>query len=140
MTRPPNRLFMSIAIFCAAFVLQTAHAEQVLIPMTTPDQFIIQLPDVDQEALVEQIKVLRSQLIQHKQILEQVVEDKKLGGSDAIITAIMPGGLLYAGYRIIRYKQAKNKLAHVSTDIKEYSSDLLAMQFMSAPVAIAWLP
>ncbi len=135
MTKPPYRLLMSIAIFCTAFMLQTAHAEQA-----PSNQLAIQLPDVDREALAEQVRMLRSQLIQRKQALVQIVTDRILDSSDAIITAIMPGGLLYAGYKKARYEQAKNELARVSADIDEYSGDLLAMQFSSAPVVVAQLP
>ena len=137
MTKCPSKLLMSIAIFSAAFMLEMAHAEQV--PVTTPDQFIIQLPDIDHEALSEQVRTLRSQLILRKQILEQIVADKKLDGSDVIITAIVPGGLLYAGYRIARYKQAKIKLARVSIDIEEYSGDLLVIQSRLTSVAMVQL-
>ena len=48
----------------------------------------------------------------------------------------MPGGLLYAGYKKVRYEQAKNELARVSADIEEFSGDILAMQPRSASVAI----
>jgi len=136
MTKTPNRLFVPIAIFCTAFMLQTAHAEQTLVPVAAPDQFIIQLPDIDREALIEQVGALRSQLIQRKQALVQSVADKKLNGNDAFITVIMPGGLLYAGYKKIRYEQAKNELARVSADIEEFSGDLLAIQSRSAPVVV----
>ena len=144
MIKTSNRLFMSTAIFCTAFMLQTAHAEQAPAPAPAPisdlNQFTIQLPDVDREALIEQLRTLRSQLIQRKQALVQSVADKKLDGKDAVITAIMPGGLLYAGYKKVRYEQAKNELARVSTDIEEYSDDLLAMQPSPAQVVVAQLP
>jgi len=140
MTKTPNRLLMSIAIFCTAFMLQTAHAEQAQVTVTTPNQFVIQLPTVDRVALVEQVRTLRSKLIQRKQALVQIVADKKLDGGDALITAIMPGGLLYAGYKKARYEQAKNELDRVSANIEQYSGDLQALQSRSAPVAIAQLP
>jgi len=148
MIKTSNRLFMSTAIFCTAFMLQTAHAEQTQAPAPAPapapvsdlNQFTIQLPDVDREALIEQLRTLRSQLIQRKQALVQSVADKKLDSKDAVITAIMPGGLLYAGYKKVRYEQAKNELARVSTDIEEYSDDLLAMQPSPAQVVVAQLP
>jgi hypothetical protein len=140
MTKTPYRLFTSIAMFCTAFMLQTANAEQALVQEAVPDQFITQLPDVDRDALIEQVKTLRSQLIQRKQALIQSAADNKLDGNNAFIAAIMPGGLLYAVYKNARYKQAKNELARVNVDIEEYSDDLLAMQPGSAPVAIAQLP
>ena len=139
MIKTSNRLFITIAIFCTAFMLETANAEQALAPVSTPDQLAIQLPEIDHETLIDQVRTLRSQLIQRKQVLVQMVADKKLDGGDAFITVIMPGGLLYAGYKKARYEQAKNELARVSADIEEFSGDLLAMQSRSAPVAIAQL-
>ncbi len=136
-TMTTNRQFISIAIFCTAFTLQTAHAEQALAPVTTPDQFVIQLPVVGHEALIEQVGKVRSQLIQRKQELVQSVADKKLDRSDAIITAIIPGGLLYAGYKKARYEQTKNELARVSADIEEFSGDLLALQSTPAQLVVA---
>ena len=138
MTMTQSKLYMLCAIFCTAFTLQTAYAEQA--PVSAPGQLAIHLSVVDHAALIEQLRTLRSQLIEHKQALVETVTDKKLDGNDAIITAIMPGGLLYAGYKKARYEQAKNELARVSADIEEYSGDILAMQSISAPVVVALLP
>ena len=137
MTRATNRLFNLIATFLSAFMLQTVHAEQVPMRASTAGVLAVQLPDVDRGVLIEQLRLLRSQLIQRKQALVQIVADKKLDGSDALITAIMPGGLLYAGYKKVRYEQAKSELARISADIKEYSGDLLVMQSGSVPVLVA---
>ena len=138
MTRSLNKLLVSIAIVLTAFMLQTAHAEQAL--LTAMDQLTIQLPDVDRTTLIEKIRTLRSQLIQRKQAFVQIVSNRKLDSKDAIFTVIMPGGLLYAGYKKARYEQAKNELASISADIEEFSGDLLAMQSGSAPVIVARLP
>ncbi len=140
MIKTPNRLLMSIAIFCSAFTLQTVHAEQASVSLIAENQFIIQLPDVDREELVDQVMTLRSELIQRKQVLLKIVADKKLDGADALVTIIMPGGLLYAGYKKVRYEQAKNELDRVSDDIEEFSSDLLAVQSMAVPVVVALQP
>jgi hypothetical protein len=138
MTRITDRLFISSAIFFTACMLQTAHAGQPA--PTAPDLSAIQLPVVDHDTLVEELGTLRSQLIQHKRDLAQTVAERKPDGNDAFITAIMPGGLLYAGYKKARYEQAKDELARVSADIEELSGDLLAMQSMTAPVYVAQLP
>ena len=139
MSSTSNRLFISTALFCTTFILQTAHAGQPSTPATTPDHFLIQLPDVDHEALVEQLMTLRSQLIQHKQALLQVIKDNTLDSSDTLITIIVPGGLLYAGYKKASCEQAKDKLASVNASIEEFSADLLAMQTGAPPVAVAQL-
>ena len=132
----PNRLLCFITLLCNAFILQTARAEQILVPATDTHKLVIQLPDVDRSALVEQVTTLRSQLIQRKQKLLQAVSSKKLDTNDFIITVIVPGGLLYAGYRKARYEQAKNELARVSAEIDEYSDDIIAMQPGSSAVVL----
>jgi hypothetical protein len=120
-------------------MLKTAHAEQVPAPVTAPGYFFIQLPDVDRETLVERVMTLRSQLIQRKQALLQIIADNTLDSSDTILTVILPGGLLYAGYKKASCEQAKDELASINADIEEFSNDLLAMQTGAAPVAIAQL-
>jgi hypothetical protein len=120
-------------------MLKTAHAEQVPAPVTAPGHFFIQLPDVDRETLVERVMTLRSQLIQRKQALLQIIADNTLDSSDTILTVILPGGLLYAGYKKASCEQAKDELASINADIEEFSADLMAMQTGAAPVAIAQL-
>jgi len=137
MIKNPSTLFLSIAIFCTAFMFQTAHAEQA--SANAPRPLAIQLPEVDREALIEDLRTLRSQLIVRKQMLVLRVEDQKLDRSDALITAIMPGGLLYAGYKKARHEQTKSELAAVVADIEDLSGDLLAVQSWSTPAVVAQL-
>jgi hypothetical protein len=120
-------------------MLQTAHAEQTLLQVTTPNQFVIQLPHVDRETLMERVMTLRSQLIERKQALIKLIADNTLDSSDAFIMTIMPGGLLYAGYKKAASAQAENELASISADIEDFSTDILAMQTGAAPVFVARL-
>lgn len=138
MIRIPDRLLKPIAVFCAGFILQTAYADDL--PVTAPDRFAIQLPVVDREALGEQLRALRSQLILRKQALVQAVADQQLDSGDAILTAILPGGLLYAGYKRARQAQANSELARVSAEIEELSGDLLALESSATTVMVAQLP
>jgi hypothetical protein len=110
------------------------------VSVNAPAKLAIQLPPVDREALVEKVRQLRTQLILRKQVLLQFVADEQLDGGDAFITVIMPGGLLYAGYKKARCESAKNELDRISADIEEYSDDLLAMQSAPVPLAMAQLP
>jgi hypothetical protein len=140
MKKISNRLFISIVIVSSVFMLKATHAEQVPAPVNYPNKFIIQLPEVDRETLIERVEMLRGQLIQRRQALKEMVSDKKLDSSDVIITVLMPGGLLYAGYKKVRYEQAVDELAHVSADIEEFSNDLLAMQSSYSPMVVAQVP
>ena len=135
-----HRLFTLIAMLFTASMSQSAHAEQTLAMQFNTGQFTIQLPAVEHADLVEQVVILRSQLIEDKQELTQDVADTELDGADAVITIIMPGGLLYAGYKKARYEQAKNALTSVNTDIEELSTDLVNLQAYSPPTVVARIP
>ena len=79
-------------------------------------------------------------MILRKQELTQAIEDSDLEGSDAILAAILPGGLLYAGFQKARHEQAREELDLVNTEIEQYNRDILAMQPGPSPVAIVQLP
>ena len=137
MTRTRHRLYTLIAMLFTAFMSQSAHAEQTLALLSNNGQFTIQLPAVEHAVLIEQVEILRSQLIEDKQELVQDVADNELEGADAVITVIMPGGLLYAGIKKARYEQARNELDRVSADIETLSIDLQAVQSRTAPTVVA---
>jgi pyruvate/oxaloacetate carboxyltransferase len=140
MAKHINKLLLPIAILCTAVALPAAHAEQPQAATGTPGLLAVQLPGVDREELVDLVTTLRSQLILRKQELVQTVEDSHFGGSDAILAAILPGGLLYAGFQKARHEQAREELEQVNAEIEQYSSDILAMQPAPSPVAIVQLP
>ena len=135
-----GRLFALLAIICSVSLLSPAFAGELPEPVTAPAKLAIQLPEVDRDALVEMLGELRTQLILRKQELLQLVADSQLDGGDALITAIMPGGLLYAGFKKARYENAISELDRVSEDIDEFTDDILALQSAPLPLAMARLP
>ncbi|MGD8875232.1 MAG: hypothetical protein PVH38_08795 [Gammaproteobacteria bacterium] len=134
----PGKLFALITFIGSVSLLTPAFADEL--PVAAPAKFAIQLPQVDRDVLVELVGALRTQLILRKQELLQRVADSQLDGGDALITAIMPGGLLYAGYKKARYENAKSELDRISEDIDEYSDDILALQSAPVPLAMALSP
>lgn len=134
----PGKLFALIAFISSVSLLSPAFADEL--PVAAPAKFAIQLPQVDRDVLVELVGELRTRLILRKQELLQRVADSQMDGGDALITAIMPGGLLYASYKKARYENAKSELERVSEDIDEYSDDILALQSAPLPLAMALLP
>lgn len=139
MTKLVKQVVMTLAILLSALVLQPTYAGQPQGVRGNPDRFAVQLPAVDREELADLVRALRSQLILRKQELVQAVEDSQFEGNDAVLAAILPGGLLYAGYRKMRHENAMDELARVDAAIQEYSSDILAMQSEAGPVAVAQL-
>jgi len=131
------KLSLTTAVFLVIFMQQPAFAEHPPVPAVATGLLGFQLPNVDPEALVEKVDTLRTQLIERKEVLMRSLEEKKLDSSDVLIAAIIPGGLLYAGYKKLRYEQAKDELALLNAEIDEFGNDLLAVQAMSAPAAVA---
>jgi hypothetical protein len=149
-----HKLHPGIAAFCIllcnTFAAQTAFAEEgaamksaqdsfVTLEVMDPDGFVLQMPTVDPLILVARVNELRSGLILRKIELIKQVEEARMDTGDVIITVILPGGLLYAGYRKLEFEQAKNNLATVSADINELSSDLSVFQTGTGPVAVVRL-
>lgn len=137
MIKSTCKLSLSAAIFSVIFMQQPAFAEHPPVTAVATGLLGFQLPNVDPEALVEKVDTLRTQLIKRKEVLMRSLEEKKLGSGDVLIAAIIPGGLLYEGYKKLRYEQAKDELAHLNAEIDELGNDLLAVQAMSAPAAVA---
>ena len=142
------RPILACLILAALLPVKAAHAEDILslradghesglVSVIGPRGFITQLQVVDDGTLAEQVQVLRSRLIVRKQQLVQEVDEKQLDSGDALLTVLMPGGLLYAGYKKAAYERARNDLAEVSDDITEYSRDLSALAEKAASVTLA---
>ena len=131
------KLSVSVAIFFLVFIEKTALAEHAPVPAVDTRLLGFQLPNVDREALVGKVELLRNQLIEREQVLTRSLEDKKLDSGDVLISVIIPGGLLYAGYKQLRYERAKDELARLDAEIDDFASDLLAVQAMSAPAPVA---
>jgi hypothetical protein len=102
-----------------------APAERyVMAGYTDADGFVVEIPAIDPQLLAEQLNDLRAELLLRRAELITEVEDLELDGTDAIITVLLPGGLIYAGYRTHEYEMARHDLAEVNAEIDEMSHDL----------------
>lgn len=103
---------------------------------------VFDIQKMDPSLLAEKIEKLRATFIRRQHELKQLVTSKKLNAGDALITIIMPGGLLYAGYRKQELEQAKTALLVVTEEIKELSNDLIIFQGQDTvhPLMLAQLP
>ena len=140
MAKSVRKLLLATVILGGVNLLPLAHAEQPQTTAGAPELLVVQLPGVDREALVDLVTTLRSRLILRKQDLLQTVEESNIEGGDAILAAILPGGLLYAGIQKARHEQAREALDQVNAEIEQYTRDILAMQPGPTAVAIMQLP
>ena len=153
MYRTYRHLISFYLVFLSLFISQQIFADEmvndevlqkILIKAKPINEggFIFDIQQVDPALLAEDVEKLRGFYIRHQHELAQKVDDKKLNAGDAIITVIMPGGLLYAGYRKQEHEKAKQALLVVTTELGELSDDLIALQGQdkSHPLLLAQLP
>lgn len=125
-------------------IISNEGLQSIIVKAKSIDQggFIYDIQKVDSKLLADDVEKLRSDLVRHQYELVKLVAQNELDAGDVIITVIMPGGLLYAGYRKHKLEQAKDTLLIVSDDISELSNDLLALQGHDTanPIILAQLP
>jgi hypothetical protein len=99
----------------------------------------IDLPSVDYNHLIEDIRRSQAYSMRQEQQIIKYLDENQLDTKDALLAAIMPGGLLYAAVRKSNLEQAKSKLAEITEVVDELSYDLLAMQSMVNTLTVAQL-
>lgn len=144
-----------IVCSCALFgfmLSQPIHADQLHIEAddtartftqhsTNRGGFVFDIKPVNYAKLAEDVETLQNSLVQRQHELIKQVDKKKLNAGDALITVVMPGGLLYAGYRKHELEKAKKLLQAVNVEIKEFANDLLALrQQRNHDLQLAQLP
>ena len=116
-----NLLLLS-SVFLTLFISQQAMAiESKLI---NHGDLIYDLQLIDPVLLAEDVENLNTSLVKQQAKLKEIANNKKISTSDVVISLIVPGGLLYAGYRMHEQEKAKKSLLMVSEDINDLSIDL----------------
>jgi len=121
-----------LALLSASFYLSASEATPGI--LTTPDTvwvevnpqngLITALPTVTPDRLIQQMGSLRSDLQGRKARLSRKAEAKKFTTKDGIITAILPGGLLYAAVKKQRHWQAVSKVKMVDKQLADLNQNL----------------
>lgn len=147
-----HTLILNLIFISILFVSQHTIAKEVIfnntLQLTTKSDpvkqgdIIFDLQEVDPEILRKNIEKLKSTYKQQQQKLEQKIADGQLNIGDFFITIIVPGGLLYAGYRKQKLEQTKNALLDVTSEITDLSKDLAALrsQEITRPIMVAQMP
>jgi len=100
-------------------------------------ELISNIPTSTTDALLNQSQKLLTILDTKQANMSQAVQDAAFDAKDTLLSIIMPGGLLYASYRKHSLTQAKEQLAQVTNERDELAKDLLMIQSISRPVALA---
>ena len=62
-----------------------------------------------------------------------------MDAKDVLITAILPGGLVYAAIRKANIEEARDELSEIVDDMRELSQDLVVMQSGAGGLKLAKL-
>lgn len=139
-----RHLFAGILTFVCCIgispVLHAANETGIQTTWRTSDGFILCLPAVNLTNLMGKTQKLKDTLEARRDTLDEKAGNGKLSGNDLLITAIMPGGLLYAAYRQGSMTQAKSDLEEVENTLEEVNGNLAALQTLASEALVAQRP
>jgi hypothetical protein len=95
------------------------------------------LPKPDTSVLVDQLRVFKVRLQERANRLLQRAKSKSLDVKDGLITAVMPGGLLYAVYRNHEHQQAVAKADAAAEELDAIDVDITRLDVSTAPSLVA---
>ena len=103
----------------------------------SPQGLISNFPSAPRRELIGQMSQLRAVLQNRKAGLAVEEEEGRFDAKDAVITLVMPGGLLYAAYRQQRHHRIAAQERRVSGQLEELKTDLVAFRGISADNLVA---
>lgn len=101
-----------------------ANKDTIWTKMDSKSGLIISLPASSPGKLKEELAKTNSKLQMLKSTLTRTVEEKRFTLEDGFISAVMPGGLVYAAIIQHWHRQAVSRLNDVNRQLDELSGDL----------------
>ncbi len=109
-------------------LLDNNHQQQTWLTIKHDSELISNIPAPTTAALINQSQQLLSTLNAKQVAMSQTVEDSAFNAKDALISIIMPGGLLYASHRKFSHTQAKKQLTQTINEQDGLTMDILMLQ------------
>jgi len=103
------------------------------------DGLIVQLPTTTPAELVRQIQALRIKLLARQLELDKILAESEFDSTDALITLIVPGGMVYAAIREVMHKQASSQLENVTSELGYLSKDLEMLKLTAGENTVSML-
>ena len=97
----------------------------------------INLPALSRAELKARLAELQARLSHRKAELSVHEEDARFDAKDAVITLVLPGGLLYAAFRQQQHHQTASQFEQVSEQLDELRSDLVAFRVIADDSLVA---
>lgn len=126
-TRTLNPLMLLALLLCGVLTsAQAAESERTI--HQDNDGFCVSLRNVSEVTLTQHLLELQQDLQTQVGLLKDEVKRKSFKTIDTLITVIMPGGMIYATYRMDAYWKSKQAMALASEVLDQISDDLIAFQ------------
>jgi hypothetical protein len=101
--------------------------------------FYTALPAVNSNQLITLLRNYQTALVQRGKEITRYLDENQLDVTDALITVIMPGGLVYAAVRKANIEEARDELTEITESMDELARDLLVMQAEAGELTLARL-
>ncbi len=101
---------------------------------------MVSLPRVDRSHIAALLKAQRERLQAQLDCLTRSQQSHRFGVGDAVITVILPGGLIYAAYRAHQIAEISSRLASVKDRLDAIAMEMPAFDRPRRPQQIAALP
>ena len=130
--RPVGTLLALLQISMVAYGAEekappTATDEtRIFIEVNTENGLISATPGMTRQGLLRNITALQSKLQKRQVRLERMEKEQKFKVADGIITALMPGGIIYAAVKKQRHHQVAERLKTVTSELEHLEEELLA--------------
>ncbi len=87
-------------------------------------ELVTNIPTPDTQELFLQVWQLNNSLQSKREKIAQSVEDSKFSVKDGVITAVVPGGLIYAAHKKLKHNREKKKLEKVASQLDDVTEGL----------------
>jgi len=135
MKTPAIRAFIISILVTCCYATTNSVADDRFIQQDA-DGFCTSFRLIEHGTLTQRIRAGRSTLQQQQAALAQRVAKQKFSGLDALITIVMPGGLLYAAIKRGHQLEKRQELTQLTQDINQLTGDLLTLESVSGKLQL----
>lgn len=100
-------------------------------------EFIVRLRPVDPITLADRVRTRSTMLLRAESPQKEQLRKAKFTGKDAVLVAIIPGGLLYAAYKHEKKRQLEQAIARADSERRELAHDLQVLAGAPANLLVA---
>jgi len=98
---------------------------------------VTNFPAWSRAELARKLVALRGNLRERAAELDSAEEESRFDVKDAVITAVLPGGLLYAAFRAQQHHQIQDRQQRVAEQVQDLKKDLVAFGVIPGASLIA---